>query len=71
MACERYREALADVAAGGPAPGGLVAHLASCDGCRDELATRREELLQNADSTFGRITLAVKELFSAGERRPT
>lgn len=35
----------------------------------DELATKRQELLDNADSTFGRITLMVKELFSPAERR--
>ncbi|HZQ60263.1 MAG TPA: hemerythrin domain-containing protein [Casimicrobiaceae bacterium] len=41
------------------------------DALGDELATRRQELLDHADTTFGRITLMVKELFSAGERRPT
>jgi hemerythrin superfamily protein len=35
----------------------------------DELSARREELLDKADSTFGRITVMVKELFSPGERR--
>ena len=36
----------------------------------DELANRRQELLDNSASTFGRITLMVKELFSPSERRP-
>lgn len=37
----------------------------------DELAVRRQELLEKAGSTFGRITLMVKELFSPAERRAT
>jgi hypothetical protein len=44
MSCERYRDALTDVAAGGPAPAGLEAHLASCETCREELAALRRGL---------------------------
>ncbi|HXK11773.1 MAG TPA: hypothetical protein VMT70_19165 [Vicinamibacteria bacterium] len=44
MACERYREALADVAAGVPAPAAVEEHLGSCAGCREELAVRRRAL---------------------------
>ena len=40
------------------------------DALGDELATRRQELLDDSASTFGRITLMVKELFSPSERRP-
>ena len=44
MHCERYRDALTDVAAGAPAPAGLEAHLDSCETCREELAARRRAL---------------------------
>ncbi len=44
MSCERYREALADVAAGAPAPAGVEAHLASCDACRAEVGVLRRAL---------------------------
>ena len=44
MACERFREALADVAAGAPARAGLEAHLATCEACRTELAALRQAL---------------------------
>ena len=44
MACERFRDALADVAAGGPARAGLEAHLATCEACRTELAALRQAL---------------------------
>jgi hypothetical protein len=44
MACERYREALANVAAGGPPSASVEAHLASCEPCRVELATLRQTL---------------------------
>lgn len=39
------------------------------DALGDELATKRQDLLEHADSTFGRITLMVKELFSPTESR--
>ena len=39
MACERFRDALSDAAAGGPATPALVAHLPACDACRAELET--------------------------------
>lgn len=52
MACERYREALGDVAAGAPFPAGLEAHLASCEACREELADLRRALsLVDAEMT--------------------
>jgi hypothetical protein len=54
MSCKRYRDALTDVAAGGPAPAGLEAHLASCEGCREELATLRRALTI-ADSEMARL----------------
>jgi hypothetical protein len=44
MACERYREALADVAAGAPASAGVEAHIASCEACRAELLLLRQAL---------------------------
>jgi hypothetical protein len=44
MACERYREALADVATGAPSPAGLEVHLAACEACRAELAGLRRAL---------------------------
>jgi hypothetical protein len=44
MACERYREALTDAAAGEPAPAGVEAHLASCEACRAELQVLRQAL---------------------------
>jgi hypothetical protein len=44
MACEQFRDALTDVAAGGPAPAGALAHLAVCEACRMELDTLRRAL---------------------------
>jgi len=44
MACERYREALTELAAGAPAPAGLNAHLAGCAACRQELDALRRAL---------------------------
>ncbi len=44
MACERYRDALTDVAAGEPATAAVEAHLASCEACRPELAALRRTL---------------------------
>jgi hypothetical protein len=44
MACERFRDALTDVAAGVPAPAPLEAHLASCEGCQAELHRLRQAL---------------------------
>jgi len=54
MSCERYRDALTDVAAGGPVPAGLEAHLASCEGCREELAALRRALAV-ADAELERL----------------
>jgi hypothetical protein len=44
MACERYREALTDLAAGGPAPAELEAHLQTCVACQGELDGLRRAL---------------------------
>jgi hypothetical protein len=44
MSCERYRDALGDVAAGGPAAAGVEAHLGACEACRAELGTLRQAL---------------------------
>jgi anti-sigma factor RsiW len=44
MACERFRDALTDVAAGAPAPVAVEAHLASCEGCQAELHRLRQAL---------------------------
>ena len=44
MACERYRDALTDMAAGVPAPAPLEAHLAACEACRAELDVLRQAL---------------------------
>lgn len=44
MACERFRNALADVAAGEPATAAVDAHLATCEACRDELLALRRAL---------------------------
>jgi hypothetical protein len=44
MPCERYHDALTDVAAGAVAPAEVEAHLASCEGCRHELAALRKAL---------------------------
>ena len=44
MSCERYGNSLTDVAAGGPVPAGLEAHLAACEACREELAALRRAL---------------------------
>jgi hypothetical protein len=44
MACERYRDALTDVAAGEPATAAVEAHLASCEACRAELQVLRRAL---------------------------
>jgi hypothetical protein len=57
MACERYREAVADVAAGLPAPAGLDAHLATCKACRAELAGLRHALAV-ADTELARLLSA-------------
>jgi hypothetical protein len=54
MSCERCCDALTDVAAGGPAPAGLEAHLASCERCRDELAALRRGLAI-ADAEMARL----------------
>ena len=55
MACERYREALADVAAGAPAPAGVESHLAACEACREELAAlRRAVALADTEGGAGR-----------------
>jgi hypothetical protein len=55
MACERYRKALSELAAGASAPGELDAHLAGCAGCRAELATLRRAL-EAVDADLGEIS---------------
>jgi hypothetical protein len=42
MSCERFREALTELSAGGPASAGLESHLAACADCRRELLAPRE-----------------------------
>ncbi len=44
MACERYRDALTELAAGAEASADASAHLASCEACRAELASVRQAL---------------------------
>ena len=82
MACERFRDALADVAAGEPAPAGVEAHLATCEACRAELAGLRRALavadaemagLLAAEPTpelAARIRQAVAEAESRGPALP-
>jgi hypothetical protein len=57
MACERYRDALTDVAAGEPATAAVEAHLASCEACRIELQVRRRALAL-ADTEMARLLAA-------------
>jgi hypothetical protein len=57
MACERYRDALSDLAAGGRAEAAVEAHLASCDACRGELVVLRQALAV-ADEEMGRLLRA-------------
>lgn len=54
MACERHKDALSDVAAGGSAVPELEAHLASCVGCREQLEVLRRALAL-ADDELGRL----------------
>jgi hypothetical protein len=54
MACERYRKALSELAAGASAPGELDAHIAGCAGCRAELAALRRAL-EAVDADLGEI----------------
>ncbi len=55
MACERYQDALNDVAAGASAPAELEAHLASCAACRAELDALRHALAA-ADGELARLS---------------
>jgi hypothetical protein len=57
MSCERYREALTELAAGGPATAGLRGHLDGCEGCRRELAALREAL-GVADASLAELATA-------------
>jgi hypothetical protein len=57
MACERYRDALKTLAAGGPVPPGIDGHLASCEGCRHELAALQRALVR-ADAELARLVAA-------------
>jgi hypothetical protein len=56
MACERFRDALADVAAGGPAAAAFEAHLAACEACRAELAMLRQALAVADEELAGRLS---------------
>jgi hypothetical protein len=82
MACERFRDALSDAAAGVPALPALEAHLTACEACRAELETLRR-VLAAADAELGgllsaapspdfaaRIRAAVSEAPSAPAWRP-
>ncbi len=69
MACERFRDALADVAAGGPAAAAFEAHLAACEACRAELAVLRQALAV-ADEELARLLAAEPSpSLAAGIRR--
>jgi hypothetical protein len=57
MACERYGETLADVAAGRLAPPALEAHLASCEACRAQLDVLRQALAM-ADAEMAGLAVA-------------
>jgi len=57
MACARHKSALSDVAAGAPVAAELEAHLASCEGCREELRSL-EQTLAVADDDLSRLLLA-------------
>jgi hypothetical protein len=57
MACERYRDALSDVSAGGSAAPELEAHLSTCEACRVELEGLRRALAM-ADDELGSLLLA-------------
>jgi hypothetical protein len=54
MACERYQDALSDVAAGASAPAELEAHLASCAACRGELDALGQALAMT-DAVLARL----------------
>jgi hypothetical protein len=54
MPCSRYREAIADRAAGGPVRPEVEGHLASCAACRSELDELRAAL-RLADTTLGAL----------------
>jgi hypothetical protein len=86
MACERYRDALSDVAAGEPATPAVEGHLASCEACRAELHALRRTLavadaemagLASAEPSPGlaaRIRQAAAEAKASGsalDRRPS
>jgi hypothetical protein len=57
MSCERYGGALTDVAAGGPVPAEVEAHLDSCERCREELAGLRR-VLAIAEAEMGHLVAA-------------
>ena len=69
MPCERYRDALTDVAAGlAASPDGLEAHLASCEACREELQALRQALAM-ADVEMAGL-LATEPTPDAGRSHP-
>jgi hypothetical protein len=57
MPCERYRDALTEVAAGEPVSPALDAHLAGCAGCRSGLAQMRQ-LMAAADESLSTLAEA-------------
>lgn len=57
MACERFRDALKRLAAGGPPTPALEAHVAACDGCRGELVELRRALAA-VDAELGGLASA-------------
>ncbi len=56
MACERHKDALSDVAAGGAPSPAFETHLASCEACRVELEGLRRALAM-ADDELGSLLL--------------
>jgi hypothetical protein len=77
MACERFQNAVTDVAAGAPASRELEAHLAWCAACRQELDALRRALVLVDDDLRQLLTaepapdLAARIRQAATEREPS
>ncbi len=69
MPCERYRDALTDVAAGLAASPGVEAHLGSCEACREELQGLRQALAM-ADAELAGLLAAEPTPELAARIRP-